>query len=98
MHIISKVVVVFCVVGLAGCSSNNNGPSGMHKVAWYEKHSTARTKEIKWCNNNTPRQSLAACLNAYQAENTQATKKFFSQPSTPFTGGGTVTNSPNNIP
>ena len=59
---------------LAGCSSSNSGPSGMHKVNWYEKHNTARTKEIKWCNNNTPRQTLAACQNAIQAENLQANK------------------------
>jgi uncharacterized protein YceK len=97
MKLIKNIAVILCVMVLAGCSSSNSGPSGMHKVAWYEKHNMARTKEIKWCNNNTPRQTLAACLNAYQAEKTLTTKKFFAQPKTPYTGGGMVV-SPNTIP
>lgn len=97
MNRIKTILVILCVMAMAGCSSSNNGPSGMHKVDWYEKHNTARTKEIKWCNNNTPRETLAACLNAGQAENALATKKFFAQPTTPFTGGG-MTVSPNDIP
>ena len=32
------------------------------------------------------------------ANNQQVTEQFFSQPTAPFTGGGTITNSPNNIP
>jgi hypothetical protein len=62
----------------------------MHKVDWYEKHNTARTKEIKWCKNNTPRQTLAACLNAYQAERTVAAKNFFKTPAGGFVGGGSA--------
>ena len=96
MNIIKTIAAILCVMALAGCSSANNGPSGMHKVSWYEKHTPARTKEIKWCNNNTPRQTLAACLNAYQAEHTLAAKKFFKTQH--FTGGGTPLNSPNWTP
>lgn len=97
MEKLKQIAVILFVLGLAGCSSSDNGPGGMHKVAWYEKHNGARTEEIKWCNNNSPRQTLAACLNAYQAQKTIATKKFFAQPKTPFTGGGMAV-SPNSIP
>ena len=95
MNRIKTIAVILCVMGLAGCSSSNSGPSGMHKVDWYEKHNTARAKEIKWCSNDTPRQSLAACLNAYQAENTLATKAFF-KPQHIIVHSTTV--SPNSIP
>ncbi|MBU2834822.1 EexN family lipoprotein [Acidithiobacillus thiooxidans] len=90
-------ILILCIFGLAGCTSSHSGPGGMHKVAWYEKHKIARIKEINWCNNNTPRQTLSACLNAYQAEKRLTAKKFFSQPKTPYTGGG-MTVSPNSIP
>ncbi|MBU2765602.1 EexN family lipoprotein [Acidithiobacillus ferrivorans] len=97
MNMIKTIAVILCVMSFSGCSSSNSGPSGMHKVDWYKKHHTARTKEIKWCNNNTPRQTLAACLNAYQAENALATKKFF-KPQHFTGGGGTSLTNPNNIP
>jgi hypothetical protein len=53
---------------LAGCSSSNNGPGGMHKVDWYKAHHATMKKEETWCNNDVPRQKLAACLNAYEAD------------------------------
>ena len=84
------IVVITALLALAGCSASNDGPAGMHKVAWYKAHPKATAKEVKWCSNNVPRQKLAACLNAYAASSQQATKQFFAQPSTPFTGGGTT--------
>lgn len=38
----------FCVL-LSGCSQNT-GPDGKHSIAWYAKHTAARHKELKWCN------------------------------------------------
>ena len=43
----------FCIVGvmtllLSGCGSND-GPHGGHNISWYNKHTTAATKEAKWC-------------------------------------------------
>jgi hypothetical protein len=65
----NKFVLVMMLLAMlmSGCAAKNNGPSGMHKVDWYRQHPAARHKELKWCNNDTPRQKLAACLNAYQA-------------------------------
>lgn len=82
------IIPLIVVIGLAGCTSTNNGPSGLHKVAWYASHPAALKKEVSWCNNDVPRQKLAACLNAYEADSNAATKAFFASPPGGFTGGG----------
>ena len=45
--------MIFCATGvlalaLAGCGSND-GPNGGHKISWYNAHTSAATKEAKWC-------------------------------------------------
>ena len=46
----SSAFCVTCVLALAlaGCGSND-GPNGGHKISWYNAHTTAATKEAKWC-------------------------------------------------
>ncbi len=52
---------------LAGCSKANNGPEGLHKVSWYEKHTSQMMIQLKWCGNSSSRNMLESCKNADMA-------------------------------
>ena len=77
---IKHSILILCILGLAGCASSHSGPGGLHKVDWYKAHPKVAAKEVKWCNNNAPRKTLAACQNAFSAMSALETNSFFKVP------------------
>ncbi len=66
----STILLLSLVVALlAGCSSQNEGPYGGHKVDWYLKHTKEDKAEMKWCGNDARRmKTINSCMNANAAE------------------------------